>query len=102
MYVSFPTYGSDVTLKARAENGSSVAGRRESSCSVRGSMPCTGGTSSGLGRMPGRPLGAEQSNTSLVYGDAYIMKIYRRLTDSPNPDLEVVRSRLRRTSSPRP
>ena len=42
--------------------------------------------------MPGRPLGAEQSNTSLVYGDAYIMKIYRRLTDSPNPDLEVVRA----------
>ena len=42
--------------------------------------------------MPGRPLGAEQSNTSLVYGDTYIMKIYRRLTDSPNPDLEVVRA----------
>jgi maltokinase len=41
---------------------------------------------------PGRPLGAEQSNTSLVYGDAYILKVYRRLTDSPNPDLEVVRA----------
>jgi maltokinase len=41
---------------------------------------------------PGRPIGAEQSNTSLVYGDTYIMKIYRRLTDSPNPDLEVVRA----------
>jgi maltokinase len=42
--------------------------------------------------MPGRPLGAEQSNTSLVYGDTYILKLYRRLTDSPNPDLEVVRA----------
>jgi len=50
MYVSFPTYGSDMTLKANAENGSSTAGRRDSSCSVRGSIPCTGGTSSGLGR----------------------------------------------------
>jgi maltokinase len=39
-----------------------------------------------------RPLGAEQSNTSLVYGDAYILKLYRRLTDSPNPDLEVLRA----------
>jgi maltokinase len=42
--------------------------------------------------MPGRPIGAEQSNTSLVYGDTYILKLYRRLTDSPNPDLEVVRA----------
>jgi maltokinase len=42
--------------------------------------------------MPGRMLGAEQSNTSLVYGDAYILKLYRRLTDSPNPDLEVVQA----------
>jgi len=41
---------------------------------------------------PGRPIGVEQSNTSLVYGDAYILKLYRRLTDSPNPDLEVVRA----------
>src|SRR5207249_2165259 len=49
-YVSLPTYGSDMTLNASAEKGSSVAARRESSCSVRGSTPCTGGTSSGLGR----------------------------------------------------
>src|SRR3954453_14292601 len=39
-----------MTLKASAAKGSSSAARRESSCSVRGSMPCTGGTSSGLGR----------------------------------------------------
>ncbi len=39
-----------MTLKASALNGSSSAGRRESSCSVRGSMPWIGGTSSGLGR----------------------------------------------------
>ncbi len=39
-----------MTLKASALNGSSRAGRRESSCSVRGSIPCTAGTSSGLGR----------------------------------------------------
>jgi maltokinase len=42
--------------------------------------------------LSGRPLGAEQSNTSLVYDETYILKLYRRLTDSPNPDLEVVRA----------
>ena len=39
-----------MTLKASAANGSSVAALRESSCSVRGSTPWIGGTSSGLGR----------------------------------------------------
>jgi maltokinase len=42
--------------------------------------------------MPGRPMGADQSNTSLVYGDTYILKLYRRLTDAPNPDLEIARA----------
>ncbi|HEX6469839.1 MAG TPA: phosphotransferase [Streptosporangiaceae bacterium] len=32
---------------------------------------------------------AEQSNTSLVYGDAYICKLFRRLTPGVNPDLEI-------------
>jgi maltokinase len=36
-----------------------------------------------------RPVGAEQSNTSLVYDDAVIMKIYRRLLDGENPDVAV-------------
>jgi maltokinase len=36
-----------------------------------------------------RPLGAEQSNSSLVYGDAYILKILRRVVPGPHPDLEL-------------
>ena len=48
--MSLPTYGSDMTLKASAENGWSVDGSRSISCSVFGSMPIIGGTSSGLGR----------------------------------------------------
>jgi maltokinase len=36
-----------------------------------------------------RPVGAEQSNTSLVYDDAVILKVFRRLTDGPNPEVEV-------------
>jgi maltose alpha-D-glucosyltransferase / alpha-amylase len=34
---------------------------------------------------------AEQSNTSLIYGEQLILKLYRRLTEGQNPDLEVGR-----------
>jgi maltokinase len=36
-----------------------------------------------------RLLDAEQSNSSLVYGDTYILKIFRRVQPGINPDLEV-------------
>ncbi|MFH9863173.1 maltokinase [Streptomyces sp. NPDC017202] len=36
-----------------------------------------------------RLLEAEQSNTSLVYGDAFILKVFRRIQPGVNPDLEV-------------
>ncbi|ANW18005.1 maltokinase [Streptomyces clavuligerus] len=36
-----------------------------------------------------RPLGTEQSNSSLVYGDTYILKCFRRVQPGPNPDLEL-------------
>lgn len=35
-------------------------------------------------------IGAEQSNTSLVFGDVYICKLFRRLTPGINPEMEIV------------
>ncbi|MFI0982286.1 maltokinase [Streptomyces sp. NPDC021093] len=36
-----------------------------------------------------RPLTAEQSNSSLVYGNSYILKVFRRVHPGANPDLEL-------------
>ena len=44
-------------------------------------------------------LGSEQSNTSLVYGEESILKVFRRLSPGPNPDLEVTTA-LHRLGSP--
>ena len=39
----------------------------------------------------GKPGSAEQSNTSLRYGSAAILKLYRRLEAGENPDVEITR-----------
>jgi maltokinase len=38
-----------------------------------------------------RPIGVEQSNSSVVFGDELILKMYRRLEAGINPELELLR-----------
>ncbi|HSV67492.1 MAG TPA: hypothetical protein VLJ59_16505 [Mycobacteriales bacterium] len=49
--------------------------------------------------VPGDVLVAEQSNTSLVYGEDAILKVFRKLEPGLNPDVEVHRA-LRPLGSP--
>ena len=38
-----------------------------------------------------RPVGGEQSNTSLVFDDELVLKVFRRLEPGINPELETLR-----------
>ena len=38
-----------------------------------------------------RPMGAEQSNSSIVFDDAVALKLYRRIEPGVNPELEILR-----------
>jgi maltokinase len=48
--------------------------------------------------LPGRAALAEQSNSSLIYADKYILKLFRKLGMGRSPDLELHRA-LRRAGS---
>jgi maltokinase len=47
-----------------------------------------------------RLITSEQSNSSLVYGDTFILKLFRRIVPGDNPDLELPRE-LSRVGCPR-
>src|SRR4051794_4637350 len=43
----------------------------------------------GDGPLPARRLNAEQSNTSVTFGERLIVKLFRRIEEGPNPDVEI-------------
>lgn len=49
--------------------------------------------------LPGDVISGEQSNTSLIYGETAILKLFRRLEPGLNPDVEVHEA-LRATENP--
>jgi trehalose synthase-fused probable maltokinase len=50
----------------------------------------SGGAGEG-GTVDVRPVGVEQSNSSIVYGEALILKAFRRVEPGVNPELELLR-----------
>jgi len=46
------------------------------------------------------PVKAEQTNTSVVYGDRLILKLFRRIEEGINPELEIGRFLTERTAFP--
>lgn len=45
----------------------------------------------GTGDITSKVLNAEQSNTSLIFNNKYFLKLYRKLDNTINPDLEITR-----------
>jgi maltose alpha-D-glucosyltransferase/alpha-amylase len=52
----------------------------------------------GVEDLPPRRLSADQSNTSITYGDRLILKLFRRLEEGVNPDYEIGRFLTERTT----
>lgn len=50
--------------------------------------------------LPASPLKAEQSNTSIAYGEQFILKIFRHVDEGMNPDLEISRFLTERAAFP--
>lgn len=48
--------------------------------------------------LPSRLLTAEQSNSSILYGDLFFLKLYRRLEEGVHPEVELIKFLTEKTS----
>jgi trehalose synthase-fused probable maltokinase len=75
-------------LDAIATKAAFSGSRGEIRASHTSVFPALCGTASGL--QP-KPIKAEQSNSSIIYGDRAVLKFFRRTAAGENPDLEIGR-----------
>ena len=76
---------------AAAIIGGMVQGRSEDTPLGRLRFTRTSALADDVELADARPLGVEQSNVSIAFGDRLILKIYRRLRAGEQPDVEVAR-----------
>ncbi len=76
-------------LRAAIAAGRELAGRDAEGRALRWRVRRIGDDDRLAAHLPSKVGGAEQSNTSLLYGQAAIVKLFRRLESGPQPDVEI-------------
>lgn len=83
----------------RAQLGAALArGARFEGGGATWSIEPVGTGPGDLADVPSRIAAGEQSNTSVIYGDRAILKLFRKLEPGENPDVEIARFLTTRTS----
>ena len=76
-------------LREALARGETLAGESADGRPVRWAARVVGDAAWAAEALPSRVGGAEQSNTSLLYGESTILKLFRRLESGPQPDVEI-------------